>query len=77
MKKEYISHNKQTGWEPTKYKPDTKTRTSKVSIITSQCISTQKNKSQPASIYQYHTTEVKEGMEIKYQAFNTFALHLG
>jgi hypothetical protein len=30
-----------------------------------------------ASTYQYHTTDVKRGMEIKYQAFNTFALHLG
>jgi len=46
MKKEYISHNKQNGWEPTKYRPDIKTRMSKVSIVTSHCLSTQKNKSQ-------------------------------
>jgi len=46
MKKEHISCNRHTGWEPTKYRPDIKTRMSKVSITTSQYLSTQKNKSQ-------------------------------
>lgn len=63
MKKEYISHNKHIGWEPTKYRPDIKTRMSKVSIITSQCLSTQKNKNQiyPHIPVPYHRGERGHG----------------
>jgi hypothetical protein len=76
MKKEYILHNKQTAWETTKYRPDIKTRMSKVSIVTSQYFSTQKNKSQICLHIPepYHRGE--RGMARKYHAFNTFALHL-